>query len=66
MIIDCTKVGPMRTIYNLKHPSWKRRETLTVKHFRVPGGGSEHSTPHGDRRGGLRARQNEIGVFANG
>lgn len=31
-----------------------------------PGGGLKHSTPHGDRRGGLRARQNRIGVFANG
>lgn len=31
-----------------------------------PGGGSKHSPLGGDRRGGLRARQNRIGVFANG
>lgn len=32
----------------------------------MTGGGLQLSTPIGDRRGGLRARQNEIGVFANG
>jgi hypothetical protein len=41
------------------------RETSTVKHHR-PGGGLKHSTHGGDRRGELRARHNEIGVFANG
>lgn len=31
-----------------------------------PGGGSELSTPQGDRRRGKRTRQNIIGVFGNG